>query len=95
MASYLLRQFVGPSNSETKGPTWVMKAQGTIYRGGLLALTATTLVWTSIFLYAFFYHTYMPPISHTKSVYLQFRYDMNPNSDHDSAILQESLITIF
>lgn len=36
-------------------------------------LVGFSIVWASIFLYAYFYYTYMPTVSHVQDVYLNYR----------------------
>lgn len=36
-------------------------------------LVGFSIVWASIFMYAYFYYTYMPTVSHVKDVYLNYR----------------------
>uniref|UniRef100_A0A1B6KSS0 Seipin n=1 Tax=Graphocephala atropunctata TaxID=36148 RepID=A0A1B6KSS0_9HEMI len=43
-----------------------------IFKGGLFGLIIATIVWVSIFLYIVFYYVYMPSLSHTRQVHLQF-----------------------
>lgn len=42
------------------------------FKGGVLGLIVATTVWISIFLYVVFYYLYMPSLSHTRPVHLQF-----------------------
>ncbi|XP_065093350.1 seipin [Ochlerotatus camptorhynchus] len=41
-------------------------------------LVGVSIVWASIFMYAYFYYSYMPTVSHVKEVYLNYR-DCQPN----------------
>lgn len=51
----------------------INKAKGTALRGGVFILTIGIIVWLAIFLYIAFYYTYMPALTHTRPVYLQFK----------------------
>ena len=39
----------------------------------IFAFVAFVVIWASIFMYAYFYYTYMPALSHSKEIYLNFR----------------------
>jgi seipin len=44
-----------------------------VFKGGVVALVAAAVIWVAIFLYVAFYYTYMPSISHIRTVHLQFK----------------------
>uniref|UniRef100_A0A1A9V2Z0 Seipin n=1 Tax=Glossina austeni TaxID=7395 RepID=A0A1A9V2Z0_GLOAU len=44
-----------------------------ILRLGLIAFAVVLIIWTAVFMYVVFYYAYMPPISHTRPVYMQFK----------------------
>lgn len=37
-------------------------------------LVGFSILWASIFMYAYFYYSYMPTVSHVKNVYLNYRF---------------------
>jgi seipin len=64
---------LGLPSYKDKTTALVLTAQETLYKVILVLLTVTALLWMSIFLYATFYYSYMPPVSHTRPVHLQFK----------------------
>ncbi|XP_065354905.1 seipin [Calliphora vicina] len=44
-----------------------------VLRLGLVAFAAVLIIWTAVFMYAAFYYFYMPAISHTRPVHMQFK----------------------
>lgn len=44
-----------------------------ILRLGLVAFAVVLIIWTAVFMYAVFYYFYMPAISHTRPVHMQFK----------------------
>lgn len=44
-----------------------------VLRLGLVAFSVVLIIWIAIFMYAAFYYFYMPAISHTRPVYMQFK----------------------
>ncbi|XP_037813828.1 seipin [Lucilia sericata] len=44
-----------------------------ILRLGLVAFAAVLIIWAAVFMYAAFYYFYMPAISHTRPVHMQFK----------------------
>lgn len=54
--------------------TGVKNLRDILLRGTIVAFITSLLVWLSIFMYAAFYYSYVPVVSHEKPVFLQFRY---------------------
>ena len=73
MPGYLVGQLLGFPAYKDKTTTLVVSAQDTLYKAILVLLTVTAIIWMSVFLYATFYYSYMPAISHARPVHLQFR----------------------
>lgn len=44
-----------------------------IFRGSIVALVTSLLVWLSVFMYIAFYYAYVPAVTHERPVHLQFR----------------------
>lgn len=44
-----------------------------VLRFGVITFLGSTILWIAVFMYAIFYYIYMPPIAHTRPVYLQFK----------------------
>ncbi|XP_034109875.2 LOW QUALITY PROTEIN: seipin-like [Drosophila albomicans] len=44
-----------------------------VLRLGLIAFAVVLIIWLAVFIYAAFYYVYMPPISHTRPVHMQFK----------------------
>ncbi|TDG40640.1 hypothetical protein AWZ03_012936 [Drosophila navojoa] len=44
-----------------------------VLRLGLIAFAVVLIIWLAVFFYAAFYYVYMPPISHTRPVHMQFK----------------------
>lgn len=45
-----------------------------VLRLGLIAFAVVLIIWLAVFFYAAFYYVYMPPISHTRPVHMQFKW---------------------
>ncbi|XP_059484481.1 seipin isoform X2 [Neocloeon triangulifer] len=48
-------------------------AKEAIIRGGAVLLLGSVILWISVFIYVAFYYSYMPSISHSRPVHLQFQ----------------------
>lgn len=44
-----------------------------VLKGGIVLLTLGIVIWLAIFMYIAFYYTYIPQLTHTRPVHLQFR----------------------
>lgn len=44
-----------------------------VLRLGLVAFAVVLIIWAAVFMYAAFYYFYMPAISHTRPVHMQFK----------------------
>lgn len=44
-----------------------------VLRIGLVAFVTAMIIWCAVFIYATFYYAYMPAISHTRPVHMQFK----------------------
>ncbi|XP_014088691.1 seipin [Bactrocera oleae] len=44
-----------------------------VLRLGLIAFAVVLIIWIAVFMYVTFYYTYMPAISHTRPVHMQFK----------------------
>ena len=44
-----------------------------VLRLGLVAFAVVLILWAAVFMYAAFYYAYMPSISHTRPVHMQFK----------------------
>ncbi|XP_017483445.1 PREDICTED: seipin isoform X1 [Rhagoletis zephyria] len=44
-----------------------------VLRVGLVAFAVVLIIWIAVFMYVAFYYTYMPAISHTRPVHMQFK----------------------
>eukprot|EP00099_Drosophila_melanogaster_P016361 NP_570012.1 seipin [Drosophila melanogaster] len=44
-----------------------------VLRLGLIAFAVVLIIWLAVFMYAAFYYVYMPAISHTRPVHMQFK----------------------
>ncbi|KAH8240545.1 hypothetical protein KR038_008197 [Drosophila bunnanda] len=44
-----------------------------VLRLGLIAFAVVLIIWLAVFMYAAFYYIYMPAISHTRPVHMQFK----------------------
>lgn len=44
-----------------------------VLRIGLVAFVTAMIIWFAVFIYATFYYAYMPAISHTRPVHMQFK----------------------
>ena len=51
----------------------IQSAKETAYRSGILLLTIGIIIWLAVFMYVVFYYTYIPPLTHTRPVHLQFK----------------------
>lgn len=51
----------------------VESTKNIILRLIVVVLVGFSIVWASIFMYAYFYYSYMPTVSHVKNVYLNYR----------------------
>ncbi|XP_037954561.1 seipin [Teleopsis dalmanni] len=51
-----------------------------VLRLGLIAFAVILIIWAAVFMYAAFYYTYMPAISHTRPVHMQFKTCLDTNS---------------
>ncbi|XP_053694818.1 seipin [Sabethes cyaneus] len=51
----------------------VQSTKNVVLRLIAVVLIGLSIVWASIFMYAYFYYTYMPTVSHVKDVYLSYR----------------------
>lgn len=72
MPGQLIGRLLGLPAYRDKTTAFVLTAQQTIYRAIIVLLTVTAILWMAVFLYAAFYYSYMPAISHTRPVHLQF-----------------------
>ncbi|XP_058452995.1 seipin [Malaya genurostris] len=50
----------------------VQSSKNIILKLIVVVLLGLSVVWASIFMYAYFYYTYMPTVSHVKDVYLSY-----------------------
>lgn len=44
-----------------------------VLRLGLISFAVVLILWSAVFMYAAFYYAYMPSISHTRPVHMQFK----------------------
>lgn len=51
----------------------IQKAKDNAIRGGIVIIGLGFLLWLSIFIYIMFYYTYVPTVSHSRSIFLQFK----------------------
>jgi hypothetical protein len=51
----------------------VDKFRDILLKGGALFLISTVVLWISVFIYVAFYYAYMPAVTHSKPVQLQFQ----------------------
>ncbi|XP_013109174.1 seipin [Stomoxys calcitrans] len=51
----------------------VDSARELVLRIGLVAFVVALIIWAAVFMYATFYYVYMPAISHTRPVHMQFK----------------------
>ncbi|KAJ8681604.1 hypothetical protein QAD02_017396 [Eretmocerus hayati] len=51
----------------------VQSARDAVFRGGLIIIIGILIVWVSIFLYTAFYYAYMPSMTYSRPVNLQFK----------------------
>ncbi|XP_039440988.1 seipin [Culex pipiens pallens] len=51
----------------------VQSTKNIILRLIVAVLVGFSILWASIFMYAYFYYSYMPTVSHVKNVYLNYR----------------------
>lgn len=58
---------------KTKADQKVDSARELLLRFGLIAFAVALIIWAAVFLYAAFYYAYMPAISHTRAVHMQFK----------------------
>ncbi|ODN05679.1 Seipin [Orchesella cincta] len=72
MPGQLIGRLLGLPAYRDKTTALVLTAQQTIYRAIIVLLTVTAILWMAVFLYVAFYYSYMPAISHTRPVHLQF-----------------------
>lgn len=72
MPGQLIGRVLGLPAYRDKTTAFVLTAQQTIYRAIIVLLTVTAILWMAVFLYVAFYYSYMPAISHTRPVHLQF-----------------------
>lgn len=54
--------------------TLLNRFRNIFYKLLVVLLTSSVILWLSVFLYGTFYYAYMPVVSHTKPVHLQFRW---------------------
>lgn len=47
-------------------------ARDLVVKGGGFILFGTIILWISVFIYVAFYYAYMPAVSHSRAVHLQF-----------------------
>jgi seipin len=52
--------------------TTVDSARDVIIKGGGFVIFGTIILWISVFIYVAFYYAYMPAVSHSRPVHLQF-----------------------
>ncbi|XP_072747088.1 seipin [Anoplolepis gracilipes] len=51
----------------------VQSAKDTVFRGGIIVISAILVVWLSIFIYTAFYYAYMPSMSYMRPVNMNFK----------------------
>lgn len=81
MATYALKRLLGLDAYKDKTTFLVETAQQSAYKILLGVTTFSAILWTSVFLYASFYYTYMPAFSHVRPVHLQFEYASKGNQE--------------
>jgi len=72
MPGYLLGRLLGLPSYRNKTTAIVLSAQDVLYKSILVVLTVSAILWMAIFLYASFYYYYMPAVSHSRPIHLQF-----------------------
>lgn len=51
----------------------IQSIKETAFRSGILLLTIGIIIWLAVFMYVVFYYTYIPALTHTRPVHLQFK----------------------
>ncbi|XP_067007433.1 seipin [Anabrus simplex] len=51
----------------------VYNVRDVVFRGGIVAVVASVILWVAVFLYVAFYYAYMPALTHSRPVHLQFK----------------------
>jgi len=51
----------------------IQKARENVIRGGVVLVCLGSLLWLSIFIYVVFYYTYIPPVAHSRPIFLDFK----------------------
>lgn len=61
-------------NLQKRTQEQVQSAKETVFKGGIFAISAVLIIWISIFLYTAFYYAYIPNMSYSRPVHLQFKW---------------------
>lgn len=51
----------------------IQSAKDTVFRGGVIIISAILIIWLSIFLYTAFYYAYMPSMTYVRPVNMNFK----------------------
>ncbi|VVD01027.1 unnamed protein product [Leptidea sinapis] len=68
--AFVTDQYIGYKKKTNDSITSV---KDLIYRGGIIAVFLSAILWISVFMYIVFYYTYMPNVTHVRPVHLQFK----------------------
>jgi len=60
-------------NCQTKARYAIEGLKDVSFRGSLMGLVTVMIVWVAIFLYIAFYYAYMPSISHSRPIHVEFK----------------------
>lgn len=60
-------------NVQKRTTNSVQTARDVIFSGGIIIISGVLIVWLSVFLYTAFYYAYIPSMSYTRPVHLQFK----------------------
>ncbi|XP_075146457.1 lipid droplet biogenesis associated protein seipin [Haematobia irritans] len=75
---FLIRPIVSSSKNilgrfKEKADKQVDSMRELVLRIGLVAFVVALIIWAAVFMYAMFHYLYMPAISHTRPVHMQFK----------------------
>lgn len=68
--AFILQQYAGYKKRTSEG---VNSVKELLYRAGIISVFVTAILWISVFMYVLFYYTYMPNVTHSRPVHLQFK----------------------
>ncbi|XP_043501062.1 seipin [Polistes fuscatus] len=60
-------------NMQKKTTRKIRSVKDAIFHGGIILISATLIVWLSVFLYTAFYYAYMPSMSYIRPIHLEFK----------------------